>query len=396
MDINVAFWNLGNLFDTQHDPISDDFDFTPEKGWTPEVQAAKVANLARVIDAMFDGNGPDLLGVCEVENEATLQQLVDAVQVRDDLRVLAFNDGPDIRGIDCGLVYSNRVFEPFGIEPSEDDPVPPAPMGHVVHNRYPTRDIFEVPLRVIENDAELLVFVNHWPSRSRGRYESEPLRIAAANHLGRLIDQRLKMTRQQLLTLEDTEASMELIQRRWNRNILVMGDLNDEPYNRSVLEELMASSGFDKLEEPVKRSGGNAHIPSPEAYGRLQAPLFNCMWPVLSEPDRGTYHFGDGIPTFNLLDQFIASRGLYYGHSGLRMKRRTRLSPAEEAGGDPVETDLKTVQADSFDPDFMVTSLKTRRPKKFDFGIEDGQAHHNGGFSDHFPIVTTLKTEWED
>ena len=388
MEINVAFWNLGNLFDTVDDPISDDFDFTPEKGWTDAIQSAKVANLASVIDAMFDGAGPDLLGICEVENEPTLQQLVDAVQARDDLVVMHFDDGPGVRGIDCALVYSNQVFEPLQIAAPE----PPAPMGHVVHNRYPTRDIFEVPLRVLENDAELLVFVNHWPSRSRGRYESEPLRIAAANHLGRLIDRRLRFTRQQLLAMPDTVASMNEVQQRWNRNILAMGDFNDEPFNRSVLEELKASSGFDKLEEPVKKSGGNSHLPGVVQYAKLQATLFNCMWPVLAVPDRGSYHFGGGVPTSNLLDQFIVSRGLYYGLSGLQMKRRTRLDPPAQEGDPPVVTELDTVWADAFDSDLMITSKKTRRPKKFKFQIKNGVASHNDGYSDHFPILTTFNT----
>ena len=145
MEINVAFWNLGNLFDTLDDPISDDFDFTPAGGWTTETQQTKVTNLASVIDYMFNGAGPDLLGVCEVENEATLQQLVDSVTVRNDLEILQFQDGPDIRGIDCALVYSNQKFEPITLGGSE----PTAPASHIVHNRYPTRDIFEVALRVI-------------------------------------------------------------------------------------------------------------------------------------------------------------------------------------------------------------------------------------------------------
>lgn len=46
MDVNVVFWNLENLFDTVSDPISNDFDFRPEKSWTPAVQQRKVANLA--------------------------------------------------------------------------------------------------------------------------------------------------------------------------------------------------------------------------------------------------------------------------------------------------------------------------------------------------------------
>lgn len=391
MEINIAFWNLGNLFDTVQDPISDDFDFTPQEGWTQATQAAKVANLASVIDAMFDGSGPDLLGVCEVENEATLQQLVDAVQVRDDLVVMRYDDGPDVRGIDTALVYSNEMFQPFAIA----DPEPPAPKGHVVHNRYPTRDIFEVPLRILENGGptgpELIVFVNHWPSRSGGRYETEPLRVAAANHLGRLIDQRLKFTRQQLLSLPDTTASMEKVQERWNRNILAMGDFNDEPFGRSILDELKASSGFDKMEEPVKRSGGNAHLPGVVRYAKLQAPLFNCMWPVVATPDRGSYHFDGGIPTMNMLDQFIISRGLYYGKSGLKMKRRIRLDPPAQQGDPPIVTELETVWAEVFDPDLMITSQETRRPKPFKFDIDNGVATHNDGFSDHFPILTTIQ-----
>jgi hypothetical protein len=387
MDINIAFWNLGNLFDTLEDPISDDFDFVPSKGWTEATQAAKVANLASVTDSMFGGTGPDLLGVCEVENEATLQQLVDAVQVRDDLVVMHFADGPDVRGIDCALVYSNQIFQPFEFIAPE----PPAPIGHVIHNRYPTRDIFEVPLRVLENGSELIVYVNHWPSRSRGRYETEPLRIAAANHLGRLIDQRLKFSRQRLLDLPDTEASMAEVQERWNRNILAMGDFNDEPFNRSVLEELRASSGLDKLEEPVKRSGANDHLPGVVPYAKLQSPLFNCMWPVLAMPDRGSYFFGSGIPTTNMLDQFVVSRGLYYGKSGLQMKRRTRLDPPAQQGDPPVVVELDTVWGDVFDSDLMITSQQTRRPKCFKFDIENGVATHNDGFSDHFPIVTTIE-----
>jgi hypothetical protein len=387
MDINVAFWNLGNLFDTEEDPISDDFDFRPDKGWTEATQGTKVANLASVIDSMFDGAGPDLLGICEVENEQTLQQLVDAVQVRHDLHVMHYDDSDDVRGIDCALVYSDQVFEPFVI----DDPEPPAPKGHVVHNRYPTRDIFEVPLRLVGNGAELIVYVNHWPSRSLGRYETEPLRIAAANHLGRLIDQRLKFTRQQLLGFPDTEASMEEVQRRWNRSILAMGDFNDEPFNRSILEELKASSGFDKLEEPVKKSGDNDHLPGVVPYAKLQSPLFNCMWPVVALPDRGSYFFGGGVPTMNLLDQFIVSRGLYYGLSGLRMKRRVQLDPPEQPDAPPVEVELDTVWADVCDSDLMITSEQTRRPKSFTFDKKDGVVSHNNGFSDHFPIVTTIE-----
>ncbi|MDJ0780894.1 MAG: hypothetical protein QNJ22_02930 [Desulfosarcinaceae bacterium] len=387
MDLNIAFWNLGNLFDTIDSPISQDFEFTPDKGWTAETQTAKIGNLAAVINQMFDGNGPDLLGICEVENEAVLKKLVEAVTVRNDLAILQFEDGPDIRGIDCALVYSDQKFEPIRFT----DPEPPAPKGHLIHNRYPTRDIFEAPLKVLDNDAELIVYINHWPSRSRGRYKTESLRIAAAYHLGRLIDQRLKMTRQELLALPDTAASMNLLQARWNRNILAMGDFNDEPFNRSVMEELRASSGLDKLEEPVERSGTYEHIPDVVPYAKLQASLFNCMWPTVATPDRGSYFYGSSIPTMNMLDQFLVTRGLYYGLSGLKMIRDTAYVPAVHPDEPPIEMEEDTIWTDVFDSDLMITSKDKRRPKKFKFEMKDGHARHNNGYSDHFPIVTAME-----
>jgi hypothetical protein len=62
MDTNIAFWNLGNLFHTAKDLISDDSDITPSKSRAEPTQAAQVANLASVINSMFDNSGPDLLG----------------------------------------------------------------------------------------------------------------------------------------------------------------------------------------------------------------------------------------------------------------------------------------------------------------------------------------------
>ena len=172
---------------------------------------------------------------------------------------------------------------------------------------------------------------------------------------------------------------MRRLEERWNRCLLVMGDFNDEPFDRSILRELDASSGVDRLEESLKVASGS-NLPNPISYAKRTATLFNCMWPLTARPDAGTYHFPAGHPTFNVLDQFIVSRGLYYGHSGLKMARNP---------------DGLTVSADAFVSSSMWTSAKTRRPKKFDFGVKNGTAWHNGdsrGTSDHFPITTSIET----
>ena len=51
--------------------------------------------------------------------------------------------------------------------------------------------------------------------------------------------------------MPDEPASMKKLNMLWNRNVLVMADFNDSPYACSVLEELQAASGCDKIEEAV-------------------------------------------------------------------------------------------------------------------------------------------------
>src|SRR5215216_465145 len=67
----IGSWNLENLFDTKDDPsVKGDEEYTPEsaKHWTKERLDIKLTNLAKVISKMNDGKGPDVLGLCEVEN----------------------------------------------------------------------------------------------------------------------------------------------------------------------------------------------------------------------------------------------------------------------------------------------------------------------------------------
>jgi hypothetical protein len=245
-DIKIAFWNLENLFDTQLSPLAADFDFTPEHGWDQAALDAKLANLAHIIGQMHGGTGPDLLGICEVENAAVAQALIDALHAatgRADYR-LAHVDSPDIRGIDVSLIYSNQVFR---------KPKASEMKGHMVHLRYPTRDIFAVRLRLLGSEAELLALVNHWPSRKQGKYASEPYRMTVAAHCGRLVDDALLLPRDEFLALPNAASSLALLNERWNRNVLVMGDFNDEPYDRSLLDYLLGAKDLDHLDEELKR-----------------------------------------------------------------------------------------------------------------------------------------------
>ncbi|MCR5071125.1 MAG: endonuclease/exonuclease/phosphatase family protein, partial [Bacteroidales bacterium] len=55
----IGFYNVENLFDTEHDEGKNDLAFTPEgeNAWTPEKYEKKLANIASVIAAMAEKNG---------------------------------------------------------------------------------------------------------------------------------------------------------------------------------------------------------------------------------------------------------------------------------------------------------------------------------------------------
>ncbi len=79
----IAFWNVENLFDVS---TSND---RPEylkkklknelKGWTAAVLKKKISQLVKIIVQMNDDTGPDILGLCEIENENVVAKLLEAM-----------------------------------------------------------------------------------------------------------------------------------------------------------------------------------------------------------------------------------------------------------------------------------------------------------------------------
>ena len=262
----VAFWNLQNLFDTIDDPDKNDEEFLPDGSleWTDERLDKKMYNLARVIRSMNNEKGPDILGVCEVENETVLELMVD--KYLSDLNYeIAYVESPDNRGIDCGLIFKSTNFDLLNIQVD------------TVHlsNDWPTRLIFGVNLLNM-NNKELTVFVNHWPSRSGGEEKSEPNRVAAAQTLRYAVDRIFSMNEY--------------------ANIFIIGDFNDEPVNISVLETLNAN--------PIMCDS----IPLQLEF-KSEKELFNLAYNSFEEGE-GSYKYKDD---WNMLDQIIVSGSIING-----------------------------------------------------------------------------------
>jgi endonuclease/exonuclease/phosphatase family metal-dependent hydrolase len=207
----VAGWNLENLFDTADDPnVEGDEEYTPGsvKHWTKKRLNIKLRNQAGIISKMNCGKGPDILGLCEVENRKVLEMLIKRLKPLGRKYEIVHKDSPSARGIDCAILYDSAVFSLV------DSRFHFVKAGH-------TRDIVEAKLR--RNDRELYVFMHHWPSR----YNEPPARFQAADTARKRIDEILAA---------DPKA-----------DLIHLGDFNDEPADVSIRDHLRALSTAEYL-----------------------------------------------------------------------------------------------------------------------------------------------------
>lgn len=301
--INTAFWNLQNLFDVEPSGIAADLGISAINGWDRRALEARVASLSTGIRAMFDGAGPDLLGLAEIENEKVGRQLMVATG-RDDYE-LVMAEHPLTTAAGTALIYSRDTFDEASV----------TSCGHLVHQRYLTCDLLEVRLKVRGTDTELHVLVNHWPSRREAH--SDAFRQAIASHCSRLVGEQLKMSRREYVELSDTEVSRHQLTDRWNTNLLLMGSFNDDPWSASLHDVLNARYSMEAMRQPLPLPGQG--LPSWRSYAANCPELFNTAWALLSRPDQSTVGVSGSGSRTGLLDQIILSRGPVLGQSGLQV-----------------------------------------------------------------------------
>ena len=260
---SIGFYNLENLFDTIDSPTTNDADFLPQGRlyWNTEKYISKQANMSKVISQLAVELSPDgvaLLGVAEVECRKVLEDLVAQPDLKARNYQIVHFDSPDERGIDCGLLYQAKYFQVVGSRA-----VPVAlkdPKTGVVDF---TRDILYVAGNF---DGEPIhVMVGHWPSRRGGEAGSGWMRAAAASVCKQLSD-----------SIQTVDP---------NAKIVVMGDLNDDPDNKSLTQVLKARKSAEKLKP-----------------GELYNPMYD-----LYKNGNGTLAYKD---SWNLFDQMIVSKGL--------------------------------------------------------------------------------------
>ena len=317
----IYWWNLENLFDIENSPRRSQFLNETLKGelqnWDIEVLNVKLDNLVSIISRFNDNNGPDILGACEVENRFVIGLLLEKLNLRLDRDYgFVISDGQDKRGIDTVLIYDKAMYTPetetFSLR---------------IIKRNSTRDLFQVHLDTSSGN-KLICVLNHWPSRSGGEFESEPYRIMVAENLAYWIER-----------IHEEQGD--------EPSIVLMGDFNDNPYDRSMTDYLLAKNS-------------RALVKNDRARNRY---MYNPMYRFL-DAQLGTYVYGNEL---NILDQFVVSKSILSEKAGLPFK-------------------ISTVSILDY-PEIVQGIYK--RPVKFGRPASPSSYNPNG-YSDHLPIELVL------
>ena len=293
----VIWWNVQRLLAPTGSRLSRALDATAAAGWTRAAYRTKLENLGALLREIGGGQEPAVLALAEVENDRVAGQLLDAIGWTS-LRLVK-ETAARLIGNDLVLFHDPAVLRLNGTARSYN-----------VHNRFATRDLFEAQFTT-PGGAELTVITAHWPSRRISN--SEALRIGLADYTMRLVEDHLKFNKDDLIDTRGRAAMPTLPQllARWERQVLLIGDYNDNPYDTSVADVLGAKRMLGSVLDPPRLPRGRG-LSAVEAYLERKVRLYNPTWRLLTDDGgpNGTHHWnGD----WYMLDQLILSRGLVSG-----------------------------------------------------------------------------------
>ena len=281
----VAFYNLENLFDTLHDAGKNDYEYLPDgrNKWGKMKYEAKLHNMARVLSELCTDKlpqGPAVIGVSELENHLALEDLLNQPSLAG--RGLKYVDvaGPDRRGVECAFIYNPRFFQmerymhvPYYYAPSGrvDDPL----VGFYTDEQGEVQAYTDLKgdtthitrgflvMQGLLAGERMFFIVNHWPSRAAGSETRE-----RAGYQVRLLKDALMASH--------PEAK-----------VMIMGDMNDDPADKSMTTALGCKHQTDKVKKATD--------------------LFNPWHETLYKRGQGTLLYQG---KWNLFDQIVFSGNL--------------------------------------------------------------------------------------
>jgi endonuclease/exonuclease/phosphatase family metal-dependent hydrolase len=315
-EARFVFYNVENLFDVFDDSLKRDEEFTPEgaKHWNNRKYYNKLHNLSKVILSVGGWDLPELVAFCEVENRKVISDLLYHTPLKEKGYEIVHFESPDRRGIDVAFMYL-----PEKIKVLDSRPIP---ITFPWDSSYKTRDILEAKLLLFNTDT-VMFYVNHWPSKWGGHMETEQSRMYVGQTLRKRIDE-----------VNSSDIS-----------IIAMGDFNDMPTDKSLIEGLGAKTDSNSV-------------------GKTD--LFNLSY-QLQQQNIGSHKYQN---EWSLIDQVIINNTLFQGTSGLGVKGKS---------------------AQVFKPSFLIIpdeKFQGEKTNRTFLGMR-----YLGGYSDHLPVYIDVIRE---
>ena len=112
-DFFTMFYNVENMFDTIDNPKKNDNEFLPnsDKKWDTEKYNHKIQQLNRVFSLINNGDLPDVIGLCEIENKDVINDLIDTDFFKNNNYKVIHKESEDFRGIDCALLIDTIKYD---------------------------------------------------------------------------------------------------------------------------------------------------------------------------------------------------------------------------------------------------------------------------------------------
>jgi endonuclease/exonuclease/phosphatase family metal-dependent hydrolase len=276
----ICFYNLENFFDYENNPAKNDDAFTPEGDlhWTKSRFWKKANDLSKVFIALGQWDLPDIIGVCEIENETAIEQLLYKTPLQKGNYKYVYYGSPDRRGINTALFYRSDKFRlidsyPVSLQDNTD-------------TSYRTRDILYVRGVLLSSCKDTLhLFVNHWSSQ----YGGYSATMNRRNKAGQILRQKADA----------------ILQSDSNSRIIAMGDFNNNPDDESMTIHLRAPYQLTACK---------------------QGDFINMMYPYFGQNNTGTHKYRE---QWSILDQILVSPALYNEESGLHIKNTAQIFTAE-------------------------------------------------------------------
>lgn len=318
----IGFYNQENLFDTCHDEGKRDYDFLPNGSyrWNGLKYTHKLRNMARALADMgtdqLPGVGCAVIGLSEVENHKVLDDLTAQEPLKNRGYKYVHIEGPDRRGIDCALLYNPALFKVYNSK------LVPYVQELKKDSAFLTRGFLTVSGELAGEHVAFVVC--HWPSRAAKSFYRE----SGGRQVKALKDSLLR---------DDPKVK-----------VFVMGDMNDDPTNKSMTEALGCKPEIDATKDDN---------------------MYNPWYNILAKEGQGTLFYSG---SWNLFDQIVMTPNL------LNKKGKKDYST------------LKFLKNQIFRRDYLIqTEGKYKGAPK--------RTHAAGswldGYSDHLPVVVYLLKE---